>query len=251
MPLDNTEKSLFFSNKDKPIVGLIHKTNATIVFAPCIPQKVSLILNNIGEATSGNFIKDSFEAASTLNDEQLKDINVLLKQKHVPRIAYTYTSPFDETSAHQFLFEQKCGETRPSEWGGFTIHTNAENELEYAFVSGAFNSNPHAKRKKGALLSQDLINRVKEETAVLGKIKTLETIEETFATSQSEEQLGYETPTYCVTPPQKRHCSYGVRTGGLFSPINFCSESEEDSFSPVNFCPESEEGSVSLKTRIL
>jgi hypothetical protein len=226
MPIDSVEKELVCSHKDNPMVGLIHKQNSTIVFAPCIPQKVSLQLNKEGAAQSGIHMSDG----TAINDEQLGDINVLLKQNYVPRMAVTCTSPYDDKSAHQLLFKQKCGQTRVSEWGGFALTLDASDRLEYTFVSGAFNSDRPGKRIKGASLSQDLIDKVVQETAVLGQPKHVE--------SEPSEALSQAGVTTCFeTPPPKRQRTYDGRMGGIFSPTEL---------SPISFLLEPEENENQL-----
>ena len=157
MPLNEQSKDLLFSNKGKPIVGLIHKEKKTIVLAPCIPQKIYLDLNDAGEALSGMFISDNDVAARPINEDELNYFNSLLKLNHVPRLAGT--SNFDHKSSHEFLFEQKCNSTKQSEWGGFSVTLDFSGKLSYTFVSGAFNS-PLGERIKGAELAQDLIYEV-------------------------------------------------------------------------------------------
>ncbi|MDF1684373.1 MAG: hypothetical protein P1U36_06910 [Legionellaceae bacterium] len=220
MPLHSDEKNLVFSHIGKPMVGLIHKHDSTIVLAPCISQKVSLDLNEKGEAKSGTRMSDNV----AINNEYLDDINALLRQNHVPRLACTFSSPFEEKSSHEFLFKQKCGGTYHSEWGGFALTLDASGEIEYAFVSGAFNSNQPGKRIKGASLSQELIHKVKQETAVLGRPKRVEA-----------EIEGEEAASHYETPPKKRQCLYDGKVGGIFSsadcpPIACSLEPEVNSF---------------------
>lgn len=199
MPISNEEKELFLSHKGQPIVGLIHKENNTIVFAPCIPQKVRLQLDENGNAISGTLMRDNLENMTATNDNDndesldLNYINSLLKQNYVPRIVdMLHDATSDVKSAHEFLFEQKCGLTNKSEWGGFALTLNALNELEYEFSSGAFNSGASSKRIQGAQLSSELIKQVIKETAVLGTPK----LETNDATSPWE------------TPPKNRKRSY-------------------------------------------
>ncbi|HBI22222.1 MAG TPA: hypothetical protein DDY37_06540 [Legionella sp.] len=197
MPLSDDARTTVFANRHKPIVGLIHKETKAIVLAPCIPEKVSLELDETGLASSGTFIMDD-----AIDADALEKVNALLKQGHVPRIACNCTSPFEEISAHQFLFKRKCPATRPSEWGGFTLAVDASNRLEHTFVSGAFNS-PPGKRIQGALLSPELINEVKKQTAELGfESKNTEIQEEVFDLSQTGESCS--SPLRCVTPPPRR-----------------------------------------------
>ncbi|MDF1827834.1 MAG: hypothetical protein P1U39_06100 [Legionellaceae bacterium] len=219
MPIDTIEKELVCSHKGKPMVGLIHKQNSKIVFAPCIPQKVSLELDENGAAQSGTHMSDG----TAINGKQLGDINALLEQNHVPRMAVTCTSPDDDKSSHQLLFKQKCRQTRPSEWGGFALRLNDSNKIEYAFVSGAFNSGP-GKRIKGACLSQDLIDKVVQETTVL-----VEPAEASEAPSQAGVTTCFE------TPPPKRQCTNDARVGGMYSstevpPVQLSLEPEPNSF---------------------
>ena len=97
------------------------------------------------------------EDENKINMAELEIFNDLIKNAHVPRLAYI--SEFTEKSAHEFLFDQKCQSTKKSEWGGFAVSVNSSGALEHQFVSGAFNS-PKGKRIKGALLSEDLISEV-------------------------------------------------------------------------------------------
>lgn len=200
MPLNEDARTLFFLYKDKPIVGLIHKNTRVIVLAPCIPQKVSLTLNNEGEAISGRFIKNNFVVTHEVNPDELLQFNALLKENHVPRLAYT--EEFDEKSAHELLFEQKCKSTKKSEWGGFALKLDSLGHLNYTFVSGAFNS-PTSKRIKGAKLSQELIDEVKKQTVdLVVKSENSEINENTLLTSQTGEP--FSSSPCGLTTPQKR-----------------------------------------------
>ena len=201
MRLSDEAKALFLLNKGMPIVGLIHKETKLIVLALCIPKKVSLDLNDEGEATSGRFISDN----CVMNKEDLDEVNALLKQGYVPRIAYTASSPFDEISAHQFLFKQKCESTKKSDWGGFALTLNSTEQLDYTFVSGAFNS-PPGKRVQGSKLSQELIDEVKKQTAELGFVPKNTAITEGILPSRQTGEFK-NSPSRQATPPR-----------GLFNP---------------------------------
>ncbi len=201
MHLSEADKALFLLNKGVPIVGLIHKQTKRIVLALCIPKKVSLELNKEGEATSGRFVSDS----CVMNEEDLYGVNALLKQGYVPRMAYTSSSPFDEISAHQFLFKQKCVTTKPSEWGGFALTLNSSEQLDYTFVSGAFNS-PSGQRLQGAKLSQELIDEVIKQTAELGFEPKNTAITEGILPSPQTGEFK-NSPSRQATPPR-----------GLFNP---------------------------------
>lgn len=201
MTIADSEKKLVFSNRNKPLVGLINKKNKKIVFAPCITQKVSLKLNEREEAISGSLVCDSPESNSTIETPQLSTINNLLKCGHVPRYAYTWSSPEDVKSSHEFLFKQKCQPSDKANWGGFTLWLDESDNLELEFVSGAFNSKPLGKREKGAELSTDLIIDVKNETAVLGRIKP----------PMDESSTSFE------TPPKKRVRLHAASRDLLFS----------------------------------
>ena len=228
MPLSEQTKELFFSNRGKPIVGLINKKTETIVLAPCITEKVNLNLNDEGEAESGIFITNSFVEGRPINAEQLKQFNLLLKNGHVPRLAKSPS--IDDRSSHQFLFEQQCKSTKSSEWGGFTVTLECSGKLIYSFVSGAFNS-PPGKRIKGAELSQDLIDKVETQMSeCLTELTDLEQQTDTVSLSKDGD-ASFQT-TLCVTPEQKRPCTNNrVHSGSiqLISKANFEDDADHSS----------------------
>ena len=204
MRLSDEAKALFLLNKGMPIVGLIHKETKLIVLALCIPKKVSLDLNDEGEATSGRFISDN----CVMNKKDLDEVNALLKQGYVPRIAYTASSQFDEISAHQFLFKQKCESTKKSDWGGFALTLNSTEQLDYTFVSGAFNS-PPGKRLQGSKLSQELIHEVIKQTAELGFEPKNTVITEGILPSL-ETGTFINSPSRQATPPRWLFQKHGI-----------------------------------------
>jgi len=191
MPLSESEKSFFLMHKNKPLVGLIHKETKNIVLAACIPPKVFLNFDSEGQAVYGVFAENK----NNITPDELKKINGLIKNGHVPRLAYI--SDFTEKSAHEFLFEQKCQSTKKSEWGGFAVSVNSSGVLEHQFVSGAFNST-QGKRKRGALLSEDLISEVIQQFSDL--------MPSTSHVSVSEEIALAEEFIPDKTPPRKRQC---------------------------------------------
>lgn len=198
MPLRKEEKDLFLLHKGKPIVGLIHKNKRDIVFAACVPQKVSIDLNEKGEAKSGYVVADALSISSDLTEVQLEELNALLKQNHVPRLAYPHGSFYEAKSAHEFLFEQKCQTTKRSEWGGFCITLDDSGKLNYSFASGAFNSEP-GQRTKGAELSEELIIEVKNQIANLVNELNL-TVLPTSPIKESSSSLSL----LALTPEKKR-----------------------------------------------
>ena len=115
MPLTQHAKDLLRLHPNKPFVGLINKHTNVIVLAPCIPKKVSLRLNKAGEAIAAAYIQDdnSDIADSTIHQDELNQINDLLKDRHVPRLARCVEGPsrFDEKSSHEMLFENQCKST--------------------------------------------------------------------------------------------------------------------------------------------
>ena len=163
MELSDEAKVLCVVYKAVPIVGLIHKETKSIVLAPCMLQKVILELNDAGEAISGCL--KGYD--SSLSDNELADCNALLKKGYVPRVVYAPKEPFEEISAHQLLFQEKCQSTASSDWGGFTLTFDSSGQqCDYTFVSGAFNS-PRGKREQGAILCRELQLEVRRQTAVL------------------------------------------------------------------------------------
>ena len=203
MPLSESEKNLFLMHKDKPLVGLIHKETKNIVLAACIPPKVCLKLDSEGQALEGFFMENK----NKINMDELERLNDLIKNAHVPRLAYI--SEFTEKSAHEFLFEQKCQFTKKSEWGGFAVSVNSSGALEHQFVSGAFNS-PKGKRQRGALLSEDLISEVIQQFSDL--------MPSASHASVSEEIALAEEFSPDKAPPRKRQCLTST------SPCRFFSE---------------------------
>ena len=137
-----------------------------IVLAPCIPKKVSLVLNPAGEAIAAAYVKDdnSDIADSTVHQDELNQINDLLKDGHVPRLAYYVEGPsslFDEKSSHEMLFEDQCESTSKADWGGFALSLNPSGEVQFMFSSGAFNTPAgERKRKRGAQLASELRDEV-------------------------------------------------------------------------------------------
>jgi hypothetical protein len=202
MPLSEAEKSFFLMHKDKPLVGLIHKETKNIVLAACIPPKVFLNFDSEGQAVSGFFMENK----NKIDIDDLQRFNDLIKNAHVPRLACI--SEFSEKSAHEFLFEQKCQYTKKSEWGGFAVSVNSSGVLEHQFVSGAFNST-QGKRKRGALLSEDLISEVIQQFSDL--------MPSTSHVSVSEEIALAEEFTPDKTPPRKHQCLTSLPQCGFFS----------------------------------
>lgn len=199
MPLNKHEKKIFLIHKGKPIVGLIHKETKQIVLAPCIPSKVFLKLTDTQEAESGSFLEDDFSVIRALNPEELVKINGLLKEGHVPRLAFHPS--FHDVSSHELLFIQKCNTSKRSDWGGFAFKVNPLNDLEFEFVSGAFNS-PKGTRIKGAKLAEDLIDDVIEQITNL--LHLLDPVaDQENAEPLSQNQAASELPPPAVTPPKK------------------------------------------------
>jgi hypothetical protein len=224
MRLSEEDKQLFLTHQDKPIVGLIHKVTKAIVLGPCIPQKVCLILNAEGEAISGVFMGDNSSTRNDINPVQLTQFNEMLREGFLPRLAYVST--FTEKSSHEFLFDRKCPDSKKSDWGGFALNVNASGELEYQFVSGAFNSPKGPKgsrgpRIKGALLSEDLAEEVRRQTAEL--------MPETVRPAAIAAPIDVSPST----PPRKRHCPEVENRPcasnlGLFSHSAFAKERLKD-----------------------
>jgi hypothetical protein len=161
MPVNHESKALFLSLPNTPFVGLIHKETKEIVLSPCIAQKVSLTLNEAQEVSEGTFINNNLEPTGRIGGSQLEQVKHLFQQGYLPRLLAT--SEWNSQSAHELLFEKKCQSTRKYEWGGFAMTLDAEGILNYAFVSGAFNS-LSGKRKKGSALSDELIGEVMRKT---------------------------------------------------------------------------------------
>lgn len=223
MPLTSTQKEWVLSNRNKPIVGLIHKTTSNIVFALCIPEKVCIELNAEGQAISGYFMASpSVETPTAMNQADLIEVNALLEQGYVPRLAYTPASPFEPKSSHQFLFEQQCQATRTSEWGGFALVVNHLDQLAYTFCSGAFNS-PPGKRTQGAELSPSLISEVKRQTATLG-YNYEQTDPDVIHGNTAQTEDGTSTPATYATPekrtPNQQHEHAEADTTNFYKLLN-------------------------------
>lgn len=217
MPLSEQAKEIFFSNQGKPIVGLIHKKTKIIVLAPCIPERVNLMLNDAGEAESGIFISDSYVKGQPISENQLTRFNLLLKKGHLPRLASSPT--IDNRSSHQFLFDQQCQSTKPFEWGGFTVILDCSGRLNYIFVSGAFNS-PPGKRITGAELSDELIDDVITQMSQY-VIEPIELEDQTDAVSLSNDgDASLKTTRYTSPEPTKRQCTENRVHSGSVSSIS-------------------------------
>ena len=165
MPLTQRAKDLLRLHPNKPFVGLINKNTKTIVLAPRIPKKVSLIVNQAGEAIAAAYVKDDNRdiADSTVHQDELDQINALLKEGDLPRLACCNEgpSPFDEKSSHEMLFEDQCKSTSKADWGGFALSLNPSGEVQFMFSSGAFNTPAsERKRKRGAQLGSELRDEV-------------------------------------------------------------------------------------------
>ena len=199
MPLSQQAKDLLFTNRGKPIVGLIHKKTNEIVLAPCIPEKIYIELDSEGQAIAGDFLNDDGGKDRSIANNELNHINALLKTGHVPRLAKS--SKFeDKKSSHEFLFDQASNTTSRQEWGGFTVTLDFSGIPNYTFVSGAFNSRP-GKRMKGAELNQILIEAVK--TQISGAVNQPKNTE----TAQIKNFI-------CVTPEKKRQCTKSSASAG-------------------------------------
>ena len=208
MQLSDKAKNTFFSNLGKPVVGLIHTETNEIVLGACIPEKVSLQLNSNGEATSGTYITGGDSENNTLTAEQLERVNALLEQKHVPRAAYTSTSPDEKKTSHQFLYKQECQLTSPSKWRGFTLQVDASGRLNYTFVSGSFNS-LRGTRKRGAELSWELAKEIRQQASGLG-IK---------ATDDDIQENPFQTPPRKLQCVDKTNTVHVGASHALFPPL--------------------------------
>jgi hypothetical protein len=200
MPIGEDEKNLIFANRTKPMVGLIHKVTRDMVFAPCIPQKVSLELNALGLGEAGTYLDENLKVIRAITPTELGIMNTLLSEGHVPRLGWK--NILDEKSAHEFLYEQKCKTTKRSEWGGFALTLDAADRFEYQFSSGAFNSPPGHRRVKGAQLSEELQREVLRETAALVG-QTISAAAQNPLPPAENESTPADERAY-ATPPRKR-----------------------------------------------
>ncbi len=200
MPISEDEKNLIFANREKPMVGLIHKVTRDMVFSPCIPQKVSLELNALGLAEAGTYLDENLKVIRAITPTELGVMNTLLSEGHVPRLGWK--NILDEKSAHEFLYEQKCKTTKRSEWGGFALTLDATDRFEYQFSSGAFNSPPGHRRVKGAQLSEELQGEVIRETAALVGQTISAAVQNPLSPAENEGNPADERAF--ATPPRKR-----------------------------------------------
>jgi hypothetical protein len=174
MPVHHETKALFFSLPNTPFVGLINERTHQVVLAPCIPQKVCLILNEEQEVISGGELDDLLKKTRDIEADELDELKRLFGLNYLPRLLVVPESD-EALSAHELLFEQQCKPTNKFEWGGFALTLDASGTLNYTFSSGAFNSPRGRKRIKGASLSAELVTEILKQTEDLvlepGKIK--------------------------------------------------------------------------------
>ncbi len=165
------QKHVLENYKDIPLVGLINKKTNEIILAPCIPDKISVLLGENGKVRKifriGN--RDLNDTSEEITGEARIEYERLLNEGFVPRVQYDASGQLK--SAHELLFALNRSGSK-SDWGGFavTYSSKSGSQLKYTFASGGFNSQPN-QRSRGALLSADLQAKVQEQLKARGKAK--------------------------------------------------------------------------------
>ncbi|MDR3490674.1 MAG: hypothetical protein P4M12_01360 [Gammaproteobacteria bacterium] len=146
-----------------PLVGVFQIKTQEITLMPCIPQKVALLQNNLGEFIKGWEIDANLKHTKEIDANRLQDY---IKLGFAPRIIYL-GNEFEYISAHEYMLKL-MGETKnESLYRGFAVTYFPNQALNFMWVSGALNSQRDEKGRRiqrtlGAKMSEEYQHQIED-----------------------------------------------------------------------------------------